>query len=61
MNRQGYYTQQVVTKTHLSTLQNNIEGADWNHQKDLHGAGILTGLSITQNDPADLTVLVAIG
>ncbi|MCL4514161.1 MAG: right-handed parallel beta-helix repeat-containing protein [Firmicutes bacterium] len=58
MNRQQYYFDQDVVEQDLSDLQTNIETADQNIVKDFLSTGILYGLDLISNTPANLTVLV---
>lgn len=62
MDRQGILSNDYYTDDFLGQHQDNIEGADLAHQVDLHGAGILTGLEVTEADPAaSMSVAVAAG
>ncbi len=62
MDRQDHVTGTPYGPDELATLQDYIEDADWTHQVDLHGAGILSGFEVTEDDPApSMNVLVAAG
>lgn len=61
MQRLGFYFDQAVQDDDLILLQDQIEGADQNIAKDWLGAGILSGLEVTPNNPADLTAQILTG
>lgn len=61
MQRLGFYFDQTVQDDDLILLQDQVEGADQNIVKDWLGAGILSGLEVTANNPADLAVKILPG
>lgn len=56
MDKINFYFDQMVDETDLDAIQTNAEDADKNLVKDIMGSGIISGLDISPNSPADLTV-----
>lgn len=61
MNRQAFYDPLVVTETHLSRLQDDIEAADRNLVADHLGDGVAYGLGLTENATPSMVLRVAAG
>lgn len=61
MNRQNFFFDQAVAGEDFGLLQTNVENADDNIVKELIGSGIVSGLKVDPNSPADMTVIVRAG
>jgi len=61
MDRQFYATDLEPKEDDLEALQDNIEAAQKNLLNDRLGAGIVTGLGVSENGPPDLQAFVAAG
>jgi hypothetical protein len=61
VNKNNYYFNQMVVKEDLNGMQDHAEAADKNIVRDILGAGIISGLTVSPNNPADLQVKYAIG
>ncbi|MBW2619286.1 MAG: hypothetical protein JRC92_10470, partial [Deltaproteobacteria bacterium] len=62
MERNYFVTGQPVTNDDFKSIYEAGEVVDANHVALLHGAGILTGLGVSENDPTpDMNVRVASG
>lgn len=61
MDKRKFYLDQVVKDEDLNGLQDSIENADFNLAKDLGLSGIVRGLNVIPNVPADLSTSVTNG
>jgi hypothetical protein len=61
MDRRNYYYKKKIDTSELEDLQNNIENADKSIVKNIIGAGIIFGLTVTKKDSSTVTVAAGIG
>lgn len=54
----NFYFKQKVTEGDLDQLQDNVLNSLFQQNEDLIGEGVLSGGAISENDPADMNILV---
>jgi hypothetical protein len=61
MNRRNFYFRQPVTATEMNDTFDEVENASLNSVLDHDLVGVIDGLEVTEDSPADMTVNIAAG